>query len=239
MHTKKQITVILLALLGVLTVCSTMRSDGGQTYYVNDMLLTNRYGITNDEWCTTVGNDANDGLSPASPKTSVQSVLSTYVLGPGDVVRIDTGTYNLTANIEVTPTDAGSAEAPIRFEVSPYGVEFNRGDLSAGSYAWYINGANSITLSTVRGTRHPDQPEVWMKVRGAYCGVVVHGNYCQLSRIAASGNVVGIAVDSAQHVTVENCVATAGGYDPPGVLAGMRISGSEYVAIKSCTTIGG
>ena len=50
-------------------------------YYVNDG------STTNDLWCTAVGNDANDGLTTATPKATVQAVLAAYPLLPGDIVR--------------------------------------------------------------------------------------------------------------------------------------------------------
>ena len=72
-------------------------------YYVND-------GSTvNDYYTTAPGNDANDGLTPATPKASVQSVLDTYTLGPTSLVVFDTGTY--TTPVTITGTEQGAAYA--------------------------------------------------------------------------------------------------------------------------------
>ncbi len=62
---------------------------GPTMYYVNDP------STVHDEWATAPGNDLNNGLTPATPKASVQAILQTYDLNAGDRVRIDTGTYNL------------------------------------------------------------------------------------------------------------------------------------------------
>ena len=62
-------------------------------YYVNDG------SITNDEWCTQPGDDANDGLTPATPKATIQAIIDAYALGPGDTVYVDTGVYNLSSDI--------------------------------------------------------------------------------------------------------------------------------------------
>tara|TARA_B100000508_G_scaffold11104_1_gene7851 strand:+ start:25236 stop:27143 length:1908 start_codon:yes stop_codon:yes gene_type:complete len=71
-------------------------------YYVNDS------STSGDVFCTSVGNNSNDGLSPSTPKESLTSVLNTY--GPsglgtivsGDVFYIDAGTYYQTdANIGI------------------------------------------------------------------------------------------------------------------------------------------
>jgi len=57
------------------------------TYYVND------FDGTGDQYCTALGNDSNDGLSPDAPKGSVQAVMDAYDLEPGDVIWVDSGVY--------------------------------------------------------------------------------------------------------------------------------------------------
>jgi len=83
------------------------------TYYVNDA------STTNDEWCSAVGSDANDGMTPATPKATVQAVLTAYPLQAGDTVCIDTGTYNLSGNITVGTQNVGTAANPIVFQHRP------------------------------------------------------------------------------------------------------------------------
>ena len=46
-------------------------------YYVNDAT------VESGDWTTAAGNDANDGLSPATPKASIRAMLEAYDLGPG------------------------------------------------------------------------------------------------------------------------------------------------------------
>ena len=72
-------------------------------YYVND----GSNNVTGD-WTTAPGNDANDGLTPATPKASVRNVLEAYDLGPGDVVRVDDGDYVLSQVLLVTTNDSGA-----------------------------------------------------------------------------------------------------------------------------------
>ena len=94
MKTRSWIDVTLLAAVVTLSVLHTFCCHGA-IYYVNN-------GYTaNDEWCTAPGNDANLGTSPGSPKATVKAILD-YDLGPGDVVRIDTGDYDLTAPANIT-----------------------------------------------------------------------------------------------------------------------------------------
>ncbi len=55
-------------------------------YYVND-------GSTaGDIYCTAGGDDANNGTSSTTPKRTIQAIIDTYDLEPGDTVYVDTGT---------------------------------------------------------------------------------------------------------------------------------------------------
>ena len=62
-------------------------------YYVNDGT------VAPGDITTAPGNDANNGLTPATPKADIQSVLNSYTLNPGDTIYVDTGTYNVSSNI--------------------------------------------------------------------------------------------------------------------------------------------
>ncbi len=84
-------------------------ASGPRTYYVNDT------GTVNDVYCTAVGDDANDGLSPNTPKATIQAVLDTYNIEGGDTVRIDTGLYPLSATIVITTNDVGAPGSPVAF----------------------------------------------------------------------------------------------------------------------------
>ena len=70
-------------------------------YYVNDG------AVAPGDLTTAPGNDANNGLTPATPKASIQSVLSSYTLNPGDIINVDTGTYSVNSNILLTAADNG------------------------------------------------------------------------------------------------------------------------------------
>ncbi|NCC52772.1 MAG: hypothetical protein EOM20_16375, partial [Spartobacteria bacterium] len=198
-------------------------------YFVND-------ASTNlDVWCTAPGNDANDGLSPTSPKATVQAVLNAYDLEPGDMVRIDTGDYGLNANIVVASQDQGAAGNPVVFEASPYGVTFDRSSMASGSYGWHISGASYVTLRTAVSAAHPGAAQRWMQVTGGYAGIFVAGTYCRLERVDAAENLYfGIFIDGTC-VTVENCLARGSTHTSGGV--GIYID-SSYATVKNCTIAG-
>ena len=73
----------------------------GISYYVND---ANRGG---DVYCNATGNDAHDGLTPDTPKSSLQAVIDTYNLEPGDVVYVDSGDYLISSSIRFGDLDGG------------------------------------------------------------------------------------------------------------------------------------
>ncbi|MEQ1830459.1 MAG: PA14 domain-containing protein, partial [Pirellula sp.] len=70
-------------------------------YYVNDGTLAA------GDWTTVVGNDANNGLSPSTPKATIQAVLASYDLGPSDRIRVDAGTYTLDSDVTIAAADGG------------------------------------------------------------------------------------------------------------------------------------
>ncbi|MDR0993424.1 MAG: right-handed parallel beta-helix repeat-containing protein [Verrucomicrobiota bacterium] len=78
-----------------------LRNGGSIYYYVNDA------SVINSVYCTAPGNDMNDGLTPATPKASLQAILDGYELAPEDVVLVDAGTYISSLPIQITPADSG------------------------------------------------------------------------------------------------------------------------------------
>ena len=93
------------------------------------------------------GSDANDGLTPATPKASIQAVLAAYDLSPGDVIRVDDGTYDLDSNILLAAADSGitiegynDASYPGRAAV------LDRGNTNGGQYVFQLAGATGVTL---------------------------------------------------------------------------------------------
>ena len=197
-------------------------------FYVNDG------STTFDAWCTAPGDDANDGTTPATPKATVQALLEAHTLGTGDVVRIDTGTYVLTNNIEVTSADEGSSLAPVVFEASPYGVTLDRNNTGSGSYGWYLNHCDYVTLRTATGTNHPTATQSWMKVVGGQYGMRLnYANYCTLERMEVTSNLyMGIHMNESDHTTYSNCLVRANGS------VGVYLDSCSYNTLANCTIAG-
>lgn len=102
----------------------SLRNGGSIPYYVNDSSLLG------DVYCTAPGNDFNDGYLPSSPKATLQALLDDIDLEPGDIVYVDTGTYLLSAAVEVGDLDAGTLDEPVVIQGSTNqiagGTVFNR-----------------------------------------------------------------------------------------------------------------
>ena len=114
-------------------------------YYVND-------GSVNvaGDWTTAPGNDAQNGLTPNTPKATIQGVLNAYDLGPGDTILVDAGNYALTTNIEVTANDAGVAIVGYHDATYPTRIaHLDRGNTADGSYVFELNNADAITIDSL------------------------------------------------------------------------------------------
>ncbi len=110
-------------------------------FYVNDAAMAE------GDWTTAPGDDANDGLSPATPKASVRALLETYDFGPGDIIRVDAGEYLLAANITISEDDSGVTIEGYHDEMYPDRVPIlNRGNTASGNYVIQLTGADEVTL---------------------------------------------------------------------------------------------
>jgi len=124
-------------------------------YYVNDGSLLD------DQYTTVAGDDANDGLTPSTPKASIRAVLEAYNLDVGDVIYVDSGSYLFWANILIDGEDAGLR---IQGPTDP-GTEavLDRGNSASGSYVFELDDADGVTLSN-------------LSLIGAYQGIYAGGD---------------------------------------------------------------
>jgi parallel beta-helix repeat protein len=116
-------------------------------YYVNDATF-----LTGD-WTTAAGSDANDGLTPATPKASVRAVLEAYDLDANDVIRVDNGTYVLPSNILVTANDSGvTIEGYFNASYPDRAAVLDRGLATASSFVIELQDADAVTLRDLKLT---------------------------------------------------------------------------------------
>ncbi|NQT87590.1 right-handed parallel beta-helix repeat-containing protein, partial [bacterium] len=191
-------------------------------YFVNDS------ATANDIWCTAPGDDANDGLSHATPKASVQAIVDTYSLVEGETVRIDTGAY--AGGITVGASDGGSSAAPVTFEVSPFGVIFSG---LAPAAVWHLDQCTGIVLTTAASGVYPTTPRRWMRLTGGGHGLHVDGaSHITVRRVEITGNTgIGIPVEGAANLDVTGALVHGNG-------GGIRVADSHVARVENCTVFG-
>src|SRR5262249_15225759 len=102
------------------------------------------------QYTTAVGNDANDGLNPNTPKATIRSVLETYNLGSGDIIFVDSGSYLLTTNIVVTTDDSGvTIQGPTD---AGKRALLNRGNTNANNFVFQFTDADDVTINNLAFT---------------------------------------------------------------------------------------
>jgi len=105
-------------------------------YYVNDATTDG------DVYCTAAGQSANDGQTPATPLDSLQAVFDAYDIEGGDTVFLDSGDYQIGANIIVPPGDGGTVDAHVRIVGVPHRTVLLRGaPEEAGSCCIAVRGS--------------------------------------------------------------------------------------------------
>ncbi len=104
-------------------------------YYVNDDSLSG------DIFCTAVGNDANDGLKPSTPKRNIMSIVSNYTIPPGKIIYVDTGIYPESVSLT---NDNGTNGAYVTFQGSTNGtiIDPPAGDAISLKRAKYVSVKN-------------------------------------------------------------------------------------------------
>ncbi|MBN1672443.1 MAG: right-handed parallel beta-helix repeat-containing protein [Kiritimatiellae bacterium] len=205
---------------------SDFRIGGPLSFYVNDALTSN------DVYCTAAGDDGNTGASASSPRRTVQSIIDSYDIEPGDIVYVDTGSYVLTNDIAIGAEDAGDATHYVRLVGSthPAGSVINRNNLSSGR-GFRLEGQASMDLGdTVKRVSIEN-----FKVTGAECGAYV-GNYvcnCRILRCEMYGNHYGIRVygGETEDIVIRNNILYANtecGIDLPYCSYGSILNNTVY-----------
>ena len=206
-------------------------------YYVNSATAN----TATDLWCTAVGNDSAGTGTQAAPYATVQGLLAKKTLVAGDTVYIDTGTYTLTSDTNITASGASSA-SPITFIASPYGVTINRNSTSS-TYAWNITGSY-VTLTTYTDTapKYANLPQSYMQVTGANTGIKVSGAGDVISQVDVTANlsygiyVTGASTTIQNSITIQDCIirgTTASG--GKGIYETGSLSAIANLTVTNCT----
>ena len=210
-------------------------------YYVNDD------SVDGDVYCIAVGTNSNSGLSPAAPKADLHSVFETYVIGPGDTLWVDTGSYTNTSSLVIGRDSSGANGASVIIQGSTNsaaggsmlaGADYNQGVIDLQDVQW-------ITLrDLIFAGRHGGSYE-------SHGVRLIRTENCELSNLilytnweseiyldsARSCRIGDVSIDysvSGEGIVMSNCVSCAVsntlivGTDGPGIL----IYGSEHIDVS-------
>lgn len=117
---------------------------GSVWYFVNDS------STNGDVYCKAPGSVTNDGFAPETPISSLKALIDSRKLEPGDRIYVDTGTYNLTADIVIDDLDSGVSNNPVLIIGSTNwaygGTVLNRQVAGGGTRVWYLDTARHIVF---------------------------------------------------------------------------------------------
>ncbi len=209
-------------------------------YYVNDN------STTGDVFCSNVGNAANNGRNPCSPKTSLQDIFDTYDIEPGDTIFVDAGTYTMGLNV-TSSTDEGSAASDVVItgagasltHITAPGADdnfyfdnvsyFYVRDMhlissQASNYNYFIFEGNDHHLDNCH-LEHSGNTNVYMHEAGGAHDIDDNAvSNCEIENTSTSGYNVWIRGD-ADHDTIRNCVISSTGTSAKAVVLNDYYSG--------------
>ena len=191
-----------------------MINNTGFNYFVNDA------ATNGDVYCTAPGSNDNDGFSPGAPKASIQAVIEAYTLQPGDVIRVDAGTYR--AGLSLGPGGSG-----VRI-VGPPGTNIAVLDASAIPAAIELNGAADVSVQGL-----------YVRNRSAGWGVyAARCERCQLDGLTVfSCGASGVRVSGSSDGALRHCLVYANGPAGSGS-PGVSLAGARGWAVENNTVYG-
>ncbi|MEI8369156.1 MAG: right-handed parallel beta-helix repeat-containing protein, partial [Planctomycetia bacterium] len=188
-------------------------------YFVDDALNTN------DEFTPlSTGDNRHTGTTALDPKANLLPLLRSYDLGPGDTVKIDTGTYIHVRNVMISgEADRGNDEgATFTGPSDPANVaRIDRANRNQGSTAIEVNDGDYVSIRNLTLT-------------GASVGLWVHNgsDAFTLGRMTVSGNSAdGIRWEGVGSATLADLTATDNG--------GTGISLAEATGTLRTSTVSG
>jgi len=181
-------------------------------FYVNDA------DLTGDIYCSAIGALGNDGLTPSTPKLSLQAILDAYDLEGGDTVYLDTGTYSTNADIRVIWSRSGSTNADVVIQGNTNGAHsiLNR----SGSTNYPAVGID-VKASRIQ-LNH-------LAIRGVDRGIWLESNLnATVQGVVVSEASTGLDVDGAQGTEVRNSAFWKTGY-------GISLTGTRTSVLENLT----
>lgn len=161
-------------------------------FYVNDA------GTNGDVYTSAVGNPTNRGLRRSSPKDSLQGVLGTWDVEPGDCIYLDTGVYTSLAEVVIDQFDTGTTSSEVR--VCLLG---STNTAAGGTILQFGDTDRGLALSQAAGVEVRN-----IVLRGATNALDLRQSEgCVLEWVTALGRETGFRLDYAPNSYLAHCVA--------------------------------
>lgn len=187
-------------------------------FYVNDA------STNGDVYCSIQGTAGGTGLTPGSPKLTVQEILTSYDTEAGDTIFVDTGVYNLSSDIQVIWSRGGD---------DSYGNVFIR-----GSTNFAAGGSQIARNSFIMDADGFDVKASYVTLRdftvkNGYRGIYLESNlYCSAERVLVVSNCYGVvnrSTISASNANIRVWNNREGGID---------LLGTRTTVVANCTFVG-
>lgn len=160
-------------------------------FYVNDA------NTNYDVYCTAAGQSTNNGLFAHTPKTSLQSLLDSWDLEPGDIVYVDTGVYTSFTGITVGQLDAGEYSNQVRTV-----IQGSTNDTAGGSVLAFVSTAAGISLEQAEAMELRN-----LTIRGAQTGVTLsQARRSLLEWLRIEGGTIGFSLANADGTILRHCL---------------------------------
>ncbi len=199
-----------------------LRNGGQILYYVNDA------STVGDVYCTAPGSDGNDGLTPGTPKATLQSVLSSYDLEPVDVVYVDAGDYT-TATITIGPDDSGWSNQFVTIQGST--------NPAAPTRMW----GSSFQLPAVFHLSYAENVRLQdLTIRNAAAGIqLTESTGCEFDRVRIENNRgTGLDVEKSTGIRLLRSVLWKNLDNMSGAGVAVRLRNLSSLAMENCTVWG-
>ncbi|HDL77505.1 MAG TPA: hypothetical protein ENG36_01905, partial [Lentisphaerae bacterium] len=188
-------------------------------YFVNDA------STNGDVYTTAPGSSTNDGLSAAQPLDSLQAIIDTYDLEPGDTVYVDTGNYSLSVPLSLGGADSGSATNPLSIigstNFAAAGTAFDRGLPCSSSSTADVFQISWVTNLHLRNVTFRS---------GRYGVYLSRAREPQLERVTVVSNTAGIAAYATTSGRLDRCVAA---WNSRGCLFSIAGANSDFAVERS------
>lgn len=114
----------------------------GSVYYVNDAT------VASGDLTTAAGDNLNGGKDAAHPVRSLAALFNSYTFKPGDVLRVDAGTYSVLKNLVLDAALSGVRIEGVRATATGLPLSIlNRNNTTRGSSVFELGSAENLTLS--------------------------------------------------------------------------------------------